>query len=182
MLISFASIFFSYLGNTASLKALERAPNAGYSLVIQKSYAIYTSIVAVILFSSQLSIDKYAVIFISILLLFLVSHKDKSKTQDKKHNWVMYSIVAFFLFGNLSLFSKFMLQNGYEPLQLTFYVFLINVIIQSFTNRKVLYRELSGVAKNKWIILCIIGVHQLSLTCSCDWRSIQRQIWAMLTH
>lgn len=161
LLLTLATFFFSYLGNTASLQAIKNAPNAGYSLVLQKSYAIYTSIAAIFLFSSNLAIDKFIVIIISSIFLVIVAMSDKTKankSSEKKVNWIFESLTAFFLFGNLSLFSKYMLGEGYEPLQLTFYVFLLNFIIQGVKNRKILKTELKGIPRNIFASLIIIGI------------------------
>ena len=42
LVVSFVLV---YIGNTASLIGIENAPNSGYSLIIQKSYAIYLSLI-----------------------------------------------------------------------------------------------------------------------------------------
>ena len=51
-LLIVTAIVFAYGGNVASLKAIDIAPNAGYSLVLSKSYVVFTTIVAVLLFSA----------------------------------------------------------------------------------------------------------------------------------
>lgn len=47
LILVILSIFFSYLGNAISLKSIEYAPNPGYSLVISKSYVVFTSIASI---------------------------------------------------------------------------------------------------------------------------------------
>lgn len=40
------AVFFSYLANVTSLKSIELAPNPGYSLVISKSYVVFTTFIS----------------------------------------------------------------------------------------------------------------------------------------
>ena len=50
-LILIQGIFFSYFGNVFSLKGIEYAPNPGYSLIISKSYVVFTAIASIFLFN-----------------------------------------------------------------------------------------------------------------------------------
>src|SRR5581483_11363312 len=50
-----AGAILSYLGNAMSMVSIDLAPNAGYSLVISKSYVVLTSILAVPLFHAKLT-------------------------------------------------------------------------------------------------------------------------------
>jgi uncharacterized membrane protein len=104
-----SSFFISYYGNTASLLGMEKSPNPGYSLVIQKGYAVFTSITAVFLFNSQLPLLKLlAIVFILISTGIIILSDSQKNTENKKKNfaWVFYSIYCFFAFGALSLVSK----------------------------------------------------------------------------
>src|SRR5882757_5869310 len=51
-LMVLAGVVLAYLSNKASLKSIEWSPNPGYSLVISKSYVVFTTIVAVSLFGA----------------------------------------------------------------------------------------------------------------------------------
>src|SRR3989337_1537439 len=67
-LIIIQGIFFSYLGNVFSLKGIEYAPNPGYSLIISKSYVVFTAIASIFLFSAPLTMK--SVIAIVLIVLF----------------------------------------------------------------------------------------------------------------
>ena len=47
-LLFIIAIVFAYLGNKSSLRAIDLAPNPGYSLVLSKSYVLFTTLVAVV--------------------------------------------------------------------------------------------------------------------------------------
>lgn len=67
--IVLVAVFFSYLGNLFSLISIENAPNPGYSLIISKSYVVFTTLVAVLLFKSEINLQK----IIAILLIVFFS-------------------------------------------------------------------------------------------------------------
>src|SRR3990167_11159878 len=65
ILIIIAAFFFSYLGNVWSLKSIKLAPNPGYSLIISKSYVVFTTVIAVIFLNAHISLrNAIAIIFI----------------------------------------------------------------------------------------------------------------------
>jgi drug/metabolite transporter (DMT)-like permease len=104
-----SSFFISYLGNVASLLGMEQAQNPGYSLVIQKGYAVFTSIATVFLFNSHLTyIKMFAIIIILISTGVIILSDSKTKVGEKKKSyiWVFYSIYCFFVYGLLSLLGK----------------------------------------------------------------------------
>src|SRR3972149_7486338 len=55
MVLVLSAVLFSYLGNVFSLASVNLAPNPGYSLIISKSYVVYTTITSIFLFNSSLS-------------------------------------------------------------------------------------------------------------------------------
>jgi hypothetical protein len=57
-IILIAAFVFAYGGNKASLLAISMAPNPGYSLVLSKSYVLFTTIVAVLLLGAELTLQK----------------------------------------------------------------------------------------------------------------------------
>lgn len=123
LLIFVVSFFLSYLGNKYSLKALEESPNQGYSLIIQKSYAIFTSILSVFIFNSELSVAKFVSILIIIGFLYLVVSGNGKKIGIKKMgNWVFYSVICFLIYGILSLVARWVGINGIEAISWTFYL------------------------------------------------------------
>ena len=68
LIVLIQGIFFSYLGNKFSLKGIEYSPNPGYSLIISKSYVVFTAIASIFLFSAPLTIQ--SVIAIVLIILF----------------------------------------------------------------------------------------------------------------
>jgi drug/metabolite transporter (DMT)-like permease len=158
LFIFVGTYFFSYLGNVFSFIGIKEAPNSGYSLVIQKSYAIYTAIAATFLFGSRLSFQ--AILSIIIIVLFtaiIMINRAKEKTM-KNYVWLKYSMLAFFMFGNLALLSKFMQSQGVEPATFAFYVFLFNGIfngIALYKNKKSVNFKLSNTT---WLLLALTGI------------------------
>lgn len=65
-------VVFNYAGTIAGYKSMEKAPNAGYSLVIQKGYGIYTLFAAALLFGSELPAYKVLLSFFVLGCTFLV--------------------------------------------------------------------------------------------------------------
>lgn len=163
-----AIFFFSYLGNKASLNGTKLAPNPGYSLIIQKSYAIYTTVAAVFLFDSSLTLRSAIAIVIIIAFLVLMNidfkKKDKlagTKKMDISNNWLIYSAIAFFAFGNLALYSKWLLNNDVTPFERTF---AGQIIVSTFFGLDLLNRQRKkslsmGKIKNfEWIFFILLGL------------------------
>ena len=78
LLIIIQSIFFSYLGNKFSLKGIELSPNPGYSLIISKSYVVFTAIASVFIFSASLTVQSVIAVILIILFSALITF-DKNK-------------------------------------------------------------------------------------------------------
>lgn len=107
MLILLAvAVVFSYGGNKASLYAIESAPNPGYSLVLSKSYVLFTTIVALTLLGAELTVQKAIAIILIVIFSALVMVTKKSAKKTKTEKWVILSFAAFFAWGMLSLSSK----------------------------------------------------------------------------
>jgi len=112
LLIIIQGIFFSYLGNKFSLKGMEYSPNPGYSLIISKSYVVFTAIASIFIFSAPLTLKSVIAIVLIILFSALITiDKDKSKTASNKL-WFPYTMGAFFCWGFLALSSKYLLNRG----------------------------------------------------------------------
>ena len=123
-----AAVLFSWLGNIFSLKAIQTANNPGYSLMIQKSYTILTTILSVFLFSSQIKIKSIVAIIIVIFFMsFIVL--DKKENKESKNVWILYTIGAFFAFAFLSLTLTYLGKKGIESTVINFYLCLFVTII-----------------------------------------------------
>lgn len=112
LLILIQGIFFTYLGNVFSLKGIELSPNPGYSLIISKSYVIFTSIASVFIFSAPLTFKSVvAILLIIIFSAFITLDKNKNNTAFN-NLWLPYTMGAFFCWGLLALSSKYLLNLG----------------------------------------------------------------------
>jgi drug/metabolite transporter (DMT)-like permease len=123
-LILVAGFFWSYLGNYFSQKGILYAPNPGYSLILQKSYVVLTSIAAIFLFGLDLTIPKFVGILVIVGFSAFMSLGEKTKKSESK--WIVFSLFAHLAFAFGSLISKQFLNMGLEPYT---YLFYINVLV-----------------------------------------------------
>ncbi len=140
-LIVLNSIIITYLSNKASLKAIEAAPNPGLSLVIQKSYVVFTAIFSAIFLAKELTPLKMLAIGFIVLFGILIVKDDSKKDAEKTNKkWLFYSFITFFGFGILSLIeSYFVKELGINTLVLIMYARLVLLPIEFFRNRKVIF-------------------------------------------
>lgn len=114
---------FAYGGNKASLRAIDIAPNPGYSLVLSKSYVLFTTIVAVALLGAQLTMQKaVGILFIMIFSALIMITSNRAK-QVKSARWVLLSLCAFFAWGMLSLLSKYLFDHGLDTMTFLIYLY-----------------------------------------------------------
>lgn len=158
ILIALITFLFSYLGNRFSLSGIKSAPNPGFSLIIQKSYAVYTAFAAVVLFDSTLSLGNLISITIIILFSATIVIDRSEKKKDYNWKWIAYSIIAFFLFGNLALASKYFQLKDINPTVLVFYVFFF-VSIFFFADLLLKGKSIKYKLKKSNVpILALIGI------------------------
>ena len=152
------SFFLSYLGSIISFKAIQNAPNAGYSLVIQKSYAVYTSIAAIFLFGSELSLIKFGAIGLVLVSSALLSIPATTKIKGVHLTWVFFSFIAFFCYGTSALVTKYIFMQGIpSPVILfwiTFFVTLFS-LIDLYLHRTQL--QFSLKTAKQYLLLFLIG-------------------------
>ncbi|MDO8609041.1 MAG: EamA family transporter [bacterium] len=156
-LIGLSSFFLSYLSSSASYIALAKAPNAGYSLIIQKSYAVYTSIAAIYLFHSSITPLKFIAILITLAsIVFISISPNKQKIIHKDNMWIILSFIAFFGFGTLRLANKGFVNMGVPSTVLLFWTM---VFVASFSILDYLIRgQKQGLKINKQDLLVLFGV------------------------
>ena len=156
-LILVQGIFFSYLGNMFSLKGIEYAPNPGYSLIISKSYVVFTAVASIFIFSAPLTIrSMIAIAFIILFSALIAIDKDKNKTNSNKL-WLPYTIGAFFCWGLLALSSKYLLNMGVPILTR---LILSMTVTTLFIFGEIIFKkvEWKKVTKNQLVILLLIGI------------------------
>lgn len=154
-----ASTVFAYTANKLSLKAIAIAPNPGYSLVLSKSYVLFTTLVAVTLLNADLTAVKALAIFLIVAFsaVIMVNPKDTKKTVAKGDNWVLLSLAAFFGWGMLSLSSKYLFSHGVETIPFLIYLYaIVTVCIISFD--KVHIGKLKGISRRDWLLLIGVGI------------------------
>ena len=123
------SALVNYIGSVISYKGMQKAPNNGYSLVIQKSYAVVTSIAAIYVFNSPLSIKKFIAILFIIFCSFIISVQKGKKINIANYSWVIYSVVAMLCFSITTLFGKYFIGLGIKPTVYLFYVCFFTLIL-----------------------------------------------------
>lgn len=153
-LVVLAAFFWSYLANFFSQRGIIYAPNPGYSLILQKSYVILTTIAAFFLFSSELAMPKIIGILTIVGFSALISMgKERKGTEG---NWVLFSLGAHLCFAFGALISKYFLNIGLQPYAYLFYITLI-VSLLNFLESK--GKRISfSLSKYQWLILLGIGV------------------------
>lgn len=157
ILILIQGIFFSYLGNTFSLKGIEYAPNPGYSLIISKSYVVFTAIASIFLFSAPLTVQSViAIAFIIVFSALITIDKNNNKATSNKL-WLPYTMGAFFCWGFLALSSKYLLNIGVPILtRLVLSMTVTTVLILGETMYKKV--EWKNLSKQQISTLMLIGV------------------------
>jgi drug/metabolite transporter (DMT)-like permease len=115
VLIFLNALVFNYIGSTFGYMGIEKAPNAGYSVTIQKSYAVYTSIASIFLFGQSLSPFKFFAILVIIISTAFVMIEKKAKHFVSNNAWVYYSLAALFLFGTLRLNNRLIITYTSIP-------------------------------------------------------------------
>lgn len=154
VLLLFAAIFFAYFTNRMSMKSIELAPNAGYSLVISKSYVVFTSLLAVPLFGSELPLSAILAILLIVGFAALIMIDPKHAHHAKSSAWIPLALGAFFGWGFLVLVAKHLFLQGLSPIAFLFYVEIIVlpcILIDMRLNRI----ALKPLAKHWGSFLCI---------------------------
>lgn len=129
-IIMIAAVLFSYAGNIFSLRSIEYAPNPGYSLILSKSYVLFTTIVAVLFLHGQISVRGGWAILLIIGASFLVMiGKPKSDQSHVRTIWIPLAIGSFFCWGMLAIVSKYLLDMGVPIYTRLIYVMTIVTVL-----------------------------------------------------
>jgi drug/metabolite transporter (DMT)-like permease len=157
LILIVAGIIFAYGGNAVSLKAIDIAPNPGYSLVLSKSYVLFTTLVAVAFLGAELSLQKLVAILLIVgfSVLIMVNPKDAARVSGNR--WVWLSFGAFFAWGLLSLSSKYLFTHGVGTMPFLIYLYAIVTacIVVAHRVRLATFRRLGG---QTWALLLATGV------------------------
>ncbi len=152
-----AAVVFAYGGNKASLHAIDTAPNPGYSLVLSKSYVLFTTLVAVTLLGADITIRKIMAILIIVGFSAVIMINPKGAKKVKNEKWIVLSFGAFFAWGMLSLSSKYLFNNGVDTITFLIYLYALVTFCIIFIDKVRIskIREISNTAK---ILLLGTGV------------------------
>ncbi len=152
------ALFFSYLGNVFSLKSIEVAPNPGYSLVLSKSYVVFTALASIPLFHATLTVRSSIAIGMILIFSALISITGKAKQAAHVHaSWLPLAVGAFFCWGMLSLTSKYLLILGvniYSRLIYSMAIVTVLIFIEMWW-KKISFKNLS---MNQVGISVLIGI------------------------
>lgn len=83
--------------------------------MISKSYVVFTTIVAVLLFGADLSPRTGLAIACIVVAGSLLSVNPREQHATREHHWLLLAFVAFFGWGLLSLTAKYLFGHGVEP-------------------------------------------------------------------
>ena len=157
LLILVQGIFFMYLGNVFSLKGIEYSPNPGYSLIISKSYVVFTAIASIFIFSAPLTMKSVIAIVLIVLFSALITiDKNKNRTTSNKL-WFPYTMGAFFCWGFLALSSKYLLNLG-VPILTRLILSMLVVTILIFGEIILKKINIFQISKLQLVILLLIGI------------------------
>lgn len=157
LLILIQGIFFSYLGNVFSLKGIELSPNPGYSLIISKSYVVFTAIASIFIFAAPLTMKSViAIAFIVLFSALITIEKDKNRSSSNKL-WFPYTMGAFFCWGFLALTSKYLLNMG-VPILTRLILSMVVVTVLIIGEMKLKKVNVLQINKPQIITLILIGI------------------------
>jgi len=151
------AVFFSYGGNTVSLKAIDIAPNPGYSLVLSKSYVLFTTLFAVAFLHGELTLRKAVAILIIVGFSALIMVNRKAAKRTSHNKWIVLSFAAFFAWGFLSLSSKYLFSHGVDTISFLIYIYAVVSLCIVLAN-KVWLRSFGKITPQKWALLAATGV------------------------
>lgn len=152
VILFITAILFSYLGGRFSLLSIKYAPNPGYSLILSKSYVVFTSIVAVLFFHSALTMKAVMGIVLIILFSSFIMIDPKAKHSSMvRPVWLPLSFGAFFCWGMLAISTKYTLDIGVPIYARLIYVMSIVSIIIYMEMKKEGSSIVSLTRKNKML-------------------------------
>lgn len=156
-LIFIQAIFFSYLGNKFSLKGIEYAPNPGYSLIISKSYVVFTAVASIFIFSAPLTIRTMIAIALIVVFSAIITIDKNKDRADSNTLWIPFTMGAFFCWGFLALSSKYLLNVGVPILTR---LILSMVVTTALIVGEILYKKVEWrkVSKDQLLTLLLIGI------------------------
>lgn len=158
LLIAALAFFCSYLGNIASLRSIENAPNPGYSLIISKSYVVLTTAFAVLFFNAPLSLkSSFAIALIVGFSVLIMIGRNTGKGRKSGLAWLLMALGAFFAWGFLSIGTKYAFSLGITVYERLMY---LTLFVSAFIGLEIGIRPEKNKlpAFNGWMVLLGIGI------------------------
>lgn len=147
----------NYVGTIAGYKSMEGAPNAGYSLMIQKSYAVYTLFAAVLLYRSEVSWYKFALSGFILVCAMAIAFERGKKINRINYGWVVQAMIAMLCFGTISLSGKYFAQAGIGAIPQLFWICLATLFITGADIIRVRTKK-QKMDWKMWALLSILGI------------------------
>ncbi len=157
IILLIAAAVFAFGGNTASLRAIDIAPNPGYSLVLSKSYVLFTTIVSVTLLGAELTVQKAIAILLIVFFSAVIMVNPKKTKHVKNNKWVWLSLGAFFAWGLLSLSSKYLFTHGLDTIAFLIYLYLVVTICIALAG-KMKKSTFTSIPVSHWKLLLGTGI------------------------
>jgi drug/metabolite transporter (DMT)-like permease len=154
--IFLVAFFTQYVAGKLSLKAIDMAPNPGYSLILSKSSVVITSIASVFLFNSELGWKQIISILIILAFSALVTIDPDKTTRKKNSKWLIYSVIVLILWAIWSLFSKYIGERGVNPAVTLMYVCLfvtLSVLVEMIRDSSI-----KKFQQQNWGLLFLTGI------------------------
>lgn len=154
-LLVIIAVGFSYIGNKASLRAIDLAPNPGYSLVLSKSYVLFTTLVAALFMGAEFTWRNAIAILIIVGFSVPIMVTRGGEKKAKHRTWILLSFVSFFAWGFLSLSSKWLFTMGLNPMTFLIYLYVIVAVCIIAIDRVKISQVKQVSASGKWALLAI---------------------------
>lgn len=152
-----SAVLFSYLGAKLSLLSMRYAPNPGYSLVISKSYVVFTTLFSIVFFHATLSARAaFAIaLIIAFSALITIDPKGKKSTYGRPI-WLPLTFATFFCWGMLAISSKYLQDIG-VPIytRLIYMLAMVSVLFAADMKKEGATMRMSIP---QWILFIAIGV------------------------
>jgi len=146
LLILFAAVCV-YVGNAASVRGFNRAPNSGYSQAIVKSYVVITVLASIFLFGGEFLWQKIFGVALVLTGQFLIVTGEVGKKAANEPRWIHFSFIAFFSYGLLAIAVKYAAVNlGINQSVFLFWAVLIAVF---FFAIEIFYKKISIINYGK---------------------------------
>jgi drug/metabolite transporter (DMT)-like permease len=157
IILTLAAVVCAFGGNVASLRAIDLAPNPGYSLVLSKSYVLFTTLVAVAFLGAELTARKLMAILAIVAFSALIMVSTPTTKRATNNRWIVLSLGAFFAWGFLSLAAKYLLSHGVGDIPFLIYLYAIVTICIGVTSR-IRPASFRGLTAQSWLLLTGTGI------------------------